>query len=152
VEQNIVRRVLENKGTALVEFSIVAILLLVLAFGIIEMGFLMKDYLTLNQAAREGARSAALGWTTTLITQRVQSAAVGMTVPAGDIHMVKWPEDSTPPADWSTWLTLGNGAAYNDASAGDHVRIHIAYQHRWVTRIISSSPIEIKADMVMRRE
>lgn len=146
------KKVFDTKGTALVEFSIVAILLLVLAFGIIEMGFLMKDYLTLNQAAREGARSASLGWTTTLITQRVQSAAVDMTVQASNIHLVKWPEDSTPPADWSSWLPLGDGSAYNDAAAGDHIRIHIDYEHHWITRVISSAPIVIKADMVMRRE
>ena len=146
------KKVFDNKGTALVEFSLVAILLLVLAFGIIEMGFLMKDYLTLNQAAREGSRSAALGWTTTLITQRVQSAAVGMTIPSSNIHLLKWPEDSTPPTDWSSWQTLGDGATYNDATAGDHVRIHIEYQHQWVTKLIESSPVTIKADMVMRRE
>jgi len=146
------RRVLENKGTALVEFSIVAILLLVLAFGVIEMGFLMKDYLTLNQAAREGARSAALGWSTTMIKQRVQSAAVGMTVVIDDIHLIKWPEGTTPPTDWSSWLTLGDGSVYNDAAAGDYVRTHVEYEHRWITKIILSAPIKIKSDMVMRRE
>jgi Flp pilus assembly protein TadG len=47
----------DEKGTALVEFAIVAPLLFVILFGIIEFGILLYDKAMITNASREGARA-----------------------------------------------------------------------------------------------
>lgn len=49
-----------QRGQALVEFALILPLLLLLVFGIIQFGFIFHAYLTVNEAAREGARLAAV--------------------------------------------------------------------------------------------
>ena len=50
----------DERGSAAVEFALVLPLLLMLIFGIIDFGRMLNDKITLTEAAREGARSAAL--------------------------------------------------------------------------------------------
>jgi len=47
----------DTRGAALVEFTIILPLLIVLLFGIIEFGFLLYNQQMLTNAAREGARA-----------------------------------------------------------------------------------------------
>jgi hypothetical protein len=47
------------KGQSLVEMAFVAPLLLILLFGIIDMGYLLFAYATVSQAARDGAETAS---------------------------------------------------------------------------------------------
>ena len=49
-----------NKGAALVEMALTLLLLLTIVFGIFEYGRVMYTINTLNHAAREGARRAAV--------------------------------------------------------------------------------------------
>lgn len=49
----------KDKGASLVETSLVLPLLILLALGGVEVGFLVIDYLTVTNAAREGARIGA---------------------------------------------------------------------------------------------
>ena len=50
-----------DHGAAAVEMALVLPLLLVLLFGIIDFGRALNAQITLTEAAREGARAAALG-------------------------------------------------------------------------------------------
>lgn len=52
------RRSAEN-GTSLVEVGLILPILVALAIGLSEIGFLVVDYLTVTNAAREGARTGA---------------------------------------------------------------------------------------------
>jgi len=55
------RRLGKNeRGVALIEFAIVALLLFTLIFGIIEFGWIFFSWITLTGAVREGARIAVL--------------------------------------------------------------------------------------------
>ena len=47
-----------TRGQALVEFAIVAQLLIVLLLGIIQFGIVWMNYITITDSAREGARQA----------------------------------------------------------------------------------------------
>ena len=58
-----------DRGSVAVEFALLLPLLLLLVFGIIDFGRALNAQITLTQAAREGARLAALG------TSRTWSAA-----------------------------------------------------------------------------
>jgi Flp pilus assembly protein TadG len=59
-----------------VEFALLLPLLLLLVFGIIDFGRALNAQITLTQAAREGARLAALGQPN--VASRTQAAAVGL--------------------------------------------------------------------------
>src|SRR5207253_11019288 len=62
-----------TRGAEVLEFSLVLLLFLFLAAGIIDMGFLFNNYRALTNAAREGARVAIVpGATDTDIRDRVK--------------------------------------------------------------------------------
>jgi Flp pilus assembly protein TadG len=67
-------RLRSERGAELLEFALVLPLVLLVLAGIIDMGFLFKDFEVLTNAAREGARMAALpGWTESDVVERVNS-------------------------------------------------------------------------------
>ena len=54
------RSIREQKGQTMVEFVLVVPILFLVLFGIIQFGILYNDYITLTDAARVGARKAAV--------------------------------------------------------------------------------------------
>ena len=50
----------EEKGQSMAEFAIVLPVLVVLLFGIVQFGILFNNYVTLTDAVRAGARTAAV--------------------------------------------------------------------------------------------
>jgi Flp pilus assembly protein TadG len=70
----------DERGVAAVEFALVAALLFVLVFGLIEYGLYFFKAQTLRAAAREGARVAAVGGTGDDVSAAIQRSA-GETLP-----------------------------------------------------------------------
>ena len=70
------RRASRDRGAAAVEFALLLPLLLFLVFGIIDFGRALNAQITLTQAAREGARLAALG--SPNVVSGTQAAATGL--------------------------------------------------------------------------
>jgi Flp pilus assembly protein TadG len=64
-----------DRGAAAVEFALVLPILLLLVFGIIDFGRALNAQLTLTQAAREGVRLAALGYSAAEVQARADAAA-----------------------------------------------------------------------------
>jgi Flp pilus assembly protein TadG len=63
-----------DRGAELIEFALVLPVLLLLLAGILDMGFLFKDWEVVTNAAREGARLAALpGFAQADVESRVNS-------------------------------------------------------------------------------
>ena len=61
-----------DQGAELVEFALVFPLIMLVLAGILDMGFLFKDYEVVTNAAREGARMATLpGWDDAEVQARV---------------------------------------------------------------------------------
>ena len=54
------RVVRDEEGQTMAEFAIVLPILVVLLFGIVQFGILFNNYVTLTDAARAGARAAAV--------------------------------------------------------------------------------------------
>lgn len=141
------RRRCRQRGAALVEFALVSALLLLLLFGIIEMGLLFQDQAELAQAAREAARSAAVGDPTTTVKGRAASAGVGLTLPAGNVVLEKSTDNG------ATWAALGDSGTANNAATGNLVRVTVTYSHPLVTSyVFSGGSKTLMSKMVMRRE
>jgi Flp pilus assembly protein TadG len=65
-----------DRGAAAVEFALLLPLLMLLVFGIVDFGRALNAQITLTQAAREGARMAALGEPN--VVGGTQAAATGL--------------------------------------------------------------------------
>ena len=85
------RRGRGDRGVAAVEFALVVPVFLLLLLGFITFAFVMYSQVTITQAAREGARLAAICYQdpscATTVVQRTQSAAPGLTIPAGGVSV-----------------------------------------------------------------
>ena len=64
-----------NRGQAMVEFALVLPILLLLIIGSMEFGLIIHKYLVVAEAAREGARSAAVGNSNATVISVVKTAA-----------------------------------------------------------------------------
>lgn len=69
------RMIKNNRGQALVEFALVLPVLLLLIVGSMEFGLIIHKYMVVAEAAREGARSAAVGGSNATVTSVVTAAA-----------------------------------------------------------------------------
>ena len=63
-----------RKGQSLVEFALILPLLLFLVMGIIQFGFILSGYVTVSNAAREGARVGIIEKTNESIVGKVTEA------------------------------------------------------------------------------
>ena len=148
-----------RRGTTTVEFALVAPLLIFLLFGIIEFGIMVKDVVGLNQAAREGARVAAVGATPSTIDARVIGSTPG--IPSDQIVTLyehrSYNEDT---GSWSDWMALGVLEGENDAVPGDQVKVSLTYPHELVTGQLfagladnpEQGTVDLQAAIIMLRE
>ncbi len=155
---NTVRK-MKRRGATTVELAMVAPLLIFLLFGIIEFGLMVKDLVGVNQAAREGARSAAVGATPTTLDARIAGAAptINTDTLAIQYHYRSFDEGA---GSWSSWQTLGTDGSENNAQPGDQLRITVQYPHQLVTGGLfagladdpESGTITLNTAIVMQRE
>ena len=68
----------EEKGQAMVETALVIPILLLLLFGVIDVSRVLHASLTVENAAREGARLAALGGSDAEVSARAAAAAFSL--------------------------------------------------------------------------
>jgi Flp pilus assembly protein TadG len=149
-------RMLRNEdGASAVEFAIVMLLFVTLLFGIVEFGLIMNDYLTLSQAAREGARSASLGSPTSTVTTRIQNTAP--TLPPSSITITLQTRTTNPST--GSWTTLGNNSnGQNSANSGDQIMVNLTYPHKLITGNMltflgsGKTTLNLNSQMIMRRE
>jgi Flp pilus assembly protein TadG len=80
-------RTMREEGAAAVEFAIIAPVLFMLIFGIIQFGIAWSQKEVFVQAAREGARYAAVGCESACnsgdVQQRVADASIGYQITGG---------------------------------------------------------------------
>jgi Flp pilus assembly protein TadG len=146
----------------MVEMAIVTPLLVLLVFGILEVGLLIKDYLGLNQAAREGARTAAVGAPLSTINARIMNSA-----PSIDTSRLTWSgewceyDSSGTPGAWTPLADVGSGSDLrNNAKSGSQVKISVVLEHQLVTGQIMDflsdadkpGTVTLRTSMILRRE
>jgi len=117
-----------QRGASMIEFVIVMGLLLFLLFGIMEFGFMMSSALTVNSAAHQGARAAALNkdWSTAVDDGLDGLALVdNLGVPRRSVAL----EYGTTSGGTTTW----SSTAPTTLTSDHQVRITVTYDYRYIT-------------------
>jgi Flp pilus assembly protein TadG len=115
------RRGRDERGAALVEFSISVGLILVLLFGIISYGYVLSFKQGLTQAAAEGARAGAVGTATDAVNAVTRSvSAFNKTCNTGGLTC-----QGTGPGDWTS---TGGPHTY---ACGTHMCMKITLSYDW---------------------
>ena len=112
-----------EQGAAAVEFAIVASIFFMLVFGIIDFGFGFHTWNATANAAREGARRAAVSSDVNDIKQRVLNSASFLDLTKLTVNVTCARGNSafgTCPAS-SSWI------------AGDFVRVTVDYRYSYIT-------------------
>jgi hypothetical protein len=146
-----------RRGTALVEFALIVPIMLALLLGIMEFGWLAKTKLQLSNAAREGARDAAIGLSTSSIETRIRNRSAGLPgVP--DKLQISLMRDDGDDTSYDYTIPLGNkpansdGKVFNDAPAGALVRVRVTLPYQPLTNIPFTQSRTLQVDVIMRRE
>lgn len=128
------KRVKNQKGQALVEFAIILPLLLLLIMGIIQFGMIINAYLSIQNAAREGARAGILGSSDT----EIESIMI-----------------NTLPALNADSLIVNITPSEADRSSGDPLTVNVRYNYPIIIPIIDSlfsNTVVLNAETSMRIE
>ncbi len=113
-------RLRSDSGAAAVEFALVAPLLFLLVFGIIDFGLAINARIVAANAAREGARVGSLGGSEAQIRAQVASAA--STLPGNTVTVAC----KTPAGANCTSYATG-------ATSGGTVIVTVTYTYKWIT-------------------
>ncbi len=136
-----------RRGTAAVEFALVAPVFFLLVFGMIEFGRMVMVQQVLTNASREGARIGVLdGTTTTLISDTVENYLISANISSGVATIQPGAIDDETGAD----------KPYADADYGDGIEVMVSVPFGQVSWLPSSffgnGDLVLSATSVMRRE
>lgn len=145
-----------QRGAALIEFALVMPLLIFLLLGIIEFGIMVMHQMTLEQAAREASRLAAVQDPTTEILERIENSTTNL--PNQDEVEVSM-SYSTDNGTTFAYALGDTPGGENNAPPGSLVRITVDCPHHlvsgsffgWLTGAVNNT-VPLRADVVMRRE
>ena len=152
------------RGQSLVEFALVMPILFFLLLGIIQFGFIFNTYVTMTNAAREGARTGTIYVYNRNCTKaqndELRHEAIRTALLASMNLLGKSaPQFTTTAASGSDcttsggWMTLGltsvngdvtvtysvpDGVTDNDSRTGEQVTVHASYHEDLVVPLIST--------------
>ena len=121
-----------ERGQSLVEFSLVLLPLLLILFGIIELGLVMFDKVTVVHDAREAARLAAVN------------------DPAGQTLLA-----DAPPGSSITFSCSSGGVGNPSINVGDKITAQVRYDHSFVIPLFSTifgNAVDLSSNATMRLE
>lgn len=128
------RRGRDERGAAALEFGLIAPVLVLLVFGVIEFGFMINRDMIVGNASRDGARQASLGASYSEIKTAVQSelSENGISTGAGTTIVICAKAANTP-------CKVDSGTGYAAAAtSGANVAVTVSFDYTWVTPVVSS--------------
>jgi len=149
------RRRDDARGQSLVEFSLVLIPLFILLLGIIQFGFIFNTYVTMTNAAREGARTGTIYVYNRTLTKDQNDTARNNAIQTALLASMNYLGKATPQfTNGSTWtqnppLTFTNGdltviyvvptgITDSDPRTGEQVTVQAAYHEDLIVPLISA--------------
>ena len=123
-----------KRGQSIVEMAIILPILILILMSIIDFGLMFNSALVINNASREGARSAAVGHGDSEITAMIQNL--------------------TSELDQGS-ISIEINPLEGSRTRGEQVTVRITYQNEMITPIISAIVgdfVELNAETVMRVE
>ena len=124
-----------QRGAVAIEFALVVPVLLLLLVGIVDFGLVMSSQSVVANAAREGARTAALGGTTFDAQAATKSAITGL---AGATN-------AGTKVDVTCKTKSGSGCSLEDSTpdTGGTVTVKLTYVHAWLAPVVLGFPANI---------
>lgn len=133
-------RLSDQRGAAVLEFALVAPLILLIFFGIIEFSILLHDKAMLTNASREGARAGIVFVPGRSATATATEAAATMTIINGNIesvirkycetNLISFSSSSSVTVPTPIWIDVdGNG---NNWEAGDSLEVTVNYDFNFM--------------------
>lgn len=123
----------KRRGAAIVEFALALPVILSILMGIIEMGFLVKNQLTLSNATRDAARYAALGHTSSEVVTRLKNGAAQLTPKITDSQIILEQTSDTTSANPAYFAWPADIDTKNGVPTGSLIRVRVAYPHKALT-------------------
>jgi Flp pilus assembly protein TadG len=160
----IFRLLKEESGSALLEFAIICILLLMLMFGIAGMGQMLYAYHFVSSVARDASRWAAVNGYT------CQAPPIGDNSCNGTAPMNNGPAvqadvaafvtnhtpqgiDSTQVKTTATWNPAGSNGppvcATTNNAPGCTVEVQVSYKYTFIFPLISTTPLNLSSTSEM---
>jgi Flp pilus assembly protein TadG len=129
-----------QRGQGLIEFAVIFPIFAIILFAVIDGGLLMGRYNNINNAAKEGARLAAVGAAPSDIVTRVQQQAHGELDPNGSHALsTNCGDYASPPSNTNVicvqWITGANGEL--PGNVGSSVRVLVKYHYPFLTPIVN---------------
>ncbi len=124
------------RGAAAVEFALVASVLIMLVFGIVDFGWMLNRDTLVNNASREGAREAVVTRTAAAATSAAGSslAAVGISTGSG----ANQAQITVSCTKTSGTCNMGATSGPTAPVSGDKVTVTVRLDHRWITPVGAS--------------
>ena len=136
-------RLQDEKGAAMVEFSLILPLLAVLLFGVVEFSLLLYNQQVITNASREGARAGIVSQTPRLALADIQQVVNDYT----GSHLVTFGTAS------AAVTTIDNSAG---TAFGDDLTVTVSYQYDFLVlpNFVASlaGGVNLTAETVMRYE
>lgn len=149
---------------SLVEFALVAPLLLTLVVGLLELGIVFSIYIGLTNAAREGARAGAVYQWTGATPTNAQANSQVPTIDAARASFVRTAITNTRiPIVADSALTVPTPAYFPDRTtsadrqlnplrAGDVIEVQIQYTHRVLWGVLGARDVQLQTRATARIE
>ena len=131
-----------DRGQAIVELAITIPLFFILVFGIVDFGLALKDYITLTNSAREGARFGIVCNPDNAIKTRVHDYSDNL-IAESDVTVA--------------WNDADTNATVARCTTGSYLEVTAQYQYVFVTPLGSiferlSGPLTMSSATKMRVE
>ncbi|HEU5036690.1 MAG TPA: TadE/TadG family type IV pilus assembly protein [Nocardioides sp.] len=112
----------DDRGTAALEFALVALPFVTLVFGAVDFGWAVNNDVLVNNAAREGAREGSLNPNAAAVTAVVRST-------------LSYADDGDVTVTVTCRTAAGGTCSLSSAVPGDMVVVRVSAFHEWITPI-----------------
>ena len=128
------------RGQSLVEFALVLIPLLTLILGVVQFGLIFNSYVTMTNAAREGARTGTIYVYDRLLSPEQNDTARNAAIRASVVGSMNLLAKTSPQfADGDLTITYARPTAVPDSDArkGQTVTVRVTYHQELIIPLIA---------------